>query len=232
MAFASLPEKILLLLLICASAAGFWIRFRRVLRIVLAAKPDAGFALGDLAPRLKNFIWEVLFQGKVIAQRPVAGVAHAFVFWGFLAFGLITLNHLAMGFGFPLFTRESVFGAVYYGFVAIFALLVACSISWLTFRRFVIRPIWLGKTVPESGIIAGLILTLMLTYLAALVQPETTLAGHLIWWAHTLALLVFLPLVAAHQAFASGAELGYHHPETRRLQRYPKAWREMKILDW
>jgi Fe-S oxidoreductase len=195
MAFASLPEKIVLLLLICASAAGFLVRFRRVLSIILAAKPDTGFAPGELLPRLKNFVWEVLFQGKVISQRPVAGVAHAFVFWGFLAFGLVTVNHIALGFGFPLISRESTFGQLYYGFVAIFAVLVACSISYLAVRRFILRPIWLGKVGPESGIIAGLILALMLTYLAALVLPETTLAGHLIWWVHTLALLIFLPLV-------------------------------------
>ena len=59
-----------------------------------------------------DFIWEVLFQGKVIVQRPVAGAAHAFVFWGFLAFGLITVNHIASGFGLPLLSRESGFGKV------------------------------------------------------------------------------------------------------------------------
>ena len=44
-------------------------------------------------------------------------------------------------------------------------------------RRFVLSPIWLGKVSPESGIIAGLILALMLTYLAGLLFPETTLGG-------------------------------------------------------
>jgi Fe-S oxidoreductase len=195
MAFASLPEKIVLALFIGASLAGFWIRFRRVLGIVMAARPDAGFELGNLAPRLRDFVWEVLFQGKIIVQRPLAGAAHAFVFWGFLAFGLITLNHFATGFGLPLLSRESAFGRAYFGAVAVFAVLVAVSISYLAFRRFLLRPLWLGKVSPESGIIAALILTLMLTYLAGMVQPETTPAGHAIWWLHTLALLVFLPLV-------------------------------------
>jgi Fe-S oxidoreductase len=200
MAFASLSEKILFALLIGASLLAFSLRFRRVLRIVLAGRPDsgfelAGFELESLAPRLRDFVWEVLFQGKVIVQRPVAGVAHAFVFWGFLAFGLITVNHVATGFGFPLLSRESGFGKVYFGLVALFASAVAVSISYLALRRFVLKPVWLGKVSPESGIIAGLILTLMLTYLAALLLPETTPAGHAIWWLHTLALLVFLPLV-------------------------------------
>jgi hypothetical protein len=37
----------------------------------------------------------------VIRCRPLPGIAHAFVFWGFCAFALVTANHLAMGFGFP-----------------------------------------------------------------------------------------------------------------------------------
>ena len=35
----------------------------------------------------------------------------------------------------------------------------------------------------------------MITYLAGMLCPETTLAGHAIWWLHTLALLIFLPLI-------------------------------------
>ena len=52
-----------------------------------------------LGPRIRQFLWEVMLQGKVIEQRPLPGLAHAFVFWGFLAFALITLNHIAAGFG-------------------------------------------------------------------------------------------------------------------------------------
>ena len=195
MPFPSIPEKILLLLIIAASLTGFLSRFGKVARIIQAAKSDPAFSLGSLAPRLKTFLWEVLFQGKVIQQRPVAGLAHAFVFWGFLAFGLVTLNHLATGFGFPLLPRENPVVQAYFAFVGLFAVMVAISISHLGIRRFVFRPAFLGPVKPESGFIALLILTLMLTYLVALAIPENSLAGRLTWWLHTLALLVFLPLV-------------------------------------
>src|ERR1017187_1253082 len=112
--------KILLAVLICASLAGFWLRFRPVVKIIAAAKPDADFRLGSLAPRLRTFVWEVLFQGKVIAQRPLAGAAHAFVFWGFCAFALVTVNHFAAGLGVPLLSRDTAFGRAYFGFVALF----------------------------------------------------------------------------------------------------------------
>jgi Fe-S oxidoreductase len=195
MPFPSLPEKILLAILICLSAAGFWYRFRRVVRLVAAAKPDADFELHPLTRRIREFVSEVLLQTKVIRQRPAAGIAHAFVFWGFCAFALITLNHLATGFGLPLFSRYGGFGLLYFRFVAIFAAAVAVSIAFLAARRFIARPIWLGKVSPESGIIAGLIFLLMATYLAALATPEDGAAARALWWTHTLALLVFLPLV-------------------------------------
>ena len=195
MAFATLPEKIVLVLLICASLGGFWFRFRRVVRIVAAAKPDAAFHLGSLAPRVRTFVFEVLLQSKVIQQRPIAGAAHAFVFWGFLAFSLITLNHFATGFGFPLLSRDGGFGRAWFGLAALFAVAVAISISYLAARRFIARPVWFGKVAPESGIIAALIFILMATYLAELAQPETSLTAHIMWWLHTLALLAFLPLI-------------------------------------
>ena len=66
MEFPSIPEKILLFLIICASLAGFARRFLPVVRIIQAAKTDPDFSLGSILPRLRTFIWEVLFQGKVI----------------------------------------------------------------------------------------------------------------------------------------------------------------------
>jgi Fe-S oxidoreductase len=191
MPFPTPAEKILLAILICLSVAGFWRRFRKVVRIVSHAKPDTDFNPGSLYSRTRKFAVEVLLQEKVISQRPIAGLAHAFVFWGFCAFALITINHIATGFGFPLISRYSGFGLLYFGFVALFAVSVSVSITYLAARRFIARPIWLGKVSPESGIIAGLIFILMITYLAALASPES----RTLWWAHTLALLIFLPLV-------------------------------------
>jgi len=191
----NLPEKLVLAILIGLSVAGFWYRFRRVVRVISAARPDPSFSVGNLARRTRTFVWEVLLQGKVIQQRPAAGLAHAFVFWGFCAFALITANHIATGFGVPILSRTSGFGRIYFGFVALFAVAVAISILYLAVRRFILRPVWLGKVSPESGVIAGLIFLLMVTYLAGLSVSDTGAAGRGIWWTHTLALLVFLPLV-------------------------------------
>ncbi len=182
-------------MLLLASAAAFWLRFRRVVRVLRAAKPDAGFSLGPIAPRVWEFIGEVLLQRKVIAQRPAAGIAHALVFWGFCAFALVTVDHIATGFGMSFLSHDSGFGRAYFGFAALFAIAVAVSITALAIRRFGEQPVWLGKISPESGVIAALIFLLMLTYLSGLTLGETSAAGHAMWWAHTLLLLVFLPLI-------------------------------------
>ncbi|HEX4757865.1 MAG TPA: [Fe-S]-binding protein, partial [Terracidiphilus sp.] len=82
----SLAEKLLFAALAFTSAYAFWHRFSVVLRKILQSKKDPGFHLFPLAPRIRDFVLEVLLQAKVIRQRPAAGLAHAFVFWAFCAF--------------------------------------------------------------------------------------------------------------------------------------------------
>jgi Fe-S oxidoreductase len=191
-------EMAVLAVLILVSSGLFWRRFRRVVGILRRARANADFQLRPLTPRLRQFLWEVALQGKVIRGRPLPGLAHAFVFWGFCAFALITVNHLAGGFGAAVVTGSSAFGRAWFYFVAVFAVAVAVSISALFVRRFFVRPLWLGALSPESGVIAGLIFLLMATYLAGvpgLGFAENSAAARINWWLHTLTLLAFLPLV-------------------------------------
>jgi Fe-S oxidoreductase len=194
MSDASWTERILLIGLMIASLALFARRFERVWRRVRRARATPDFTLQPLGPRLWQFVAEVGLQSKVIAQRPLPGLAHAFVFWGFCFFALITLNHLASAFG-GAFLDRSGFGRFYFGFVAVWAVAVAVSIAALLVRRFVARPGWLGKVSPESGVIGLFIFILMVTYLAGLWFGEGTTGGRWSWWLHTLTLLAFLPLI-------------------------------------
>jgi len=184
-------ETAILAVLMLLSFWGFWRRFGPVVRIIRGARNEPGFQLSPIAPRVGKFIWEVMLQGKVIRDRPLPGIAHALVFWGFCAFVLVTLNHLALGFGLTLIPRDSAFGRAYFGFVAVFAAAVAVSIAGLAARRFLAQPKWLGKVSPESGYIALLIFVLMVTYLADYAFEP----GAWNWWIHTLALLIFMPLI-------------------------------------
>jgi Fe-S oxidoreductase len=167
----------LVVVCVAASAALFFWRFGPILRTILRSKKDADFSLQPIGRRVWDFVWEVLCQAKVIKQRPLPGLAHAFVFWGFLS-------------------PASYIGNFYFLFAAAWALLVAVSIAALFVRRFFVRPVWLGKKVSyESGFIAFLIFLLMVTYLAAFFVDEGGTAVKALWWIHTLSLLVFLPLI-------------------------------------
>jgi Fe-S oxidoreductase len=197
----SLVEIVIFLVLVAASAYGFWWRFGKVVRKIQAARPDPGFSLQPLGKRIWDFFSEVLLQSKVIQQRPLPGIAHAFVFWGFCAFALVTLNHCATGIGFPFLSRDGWFGHIYFYLAAAFAVCVAISITGLFIRRFFVRPIWLfrketgGNVSWESGVIAFLIFNLMITYLATLLPDINVTDTKLLWWAHTLTLLIFMPLI-------------------------------------
>ena len=189
-------ETIAVLVLLTASVYAFWRRFGPVIWTIRRSKPDANYRLQPLYPRVWQFVWEVLLQGKVIRERPLPGIAHAFVFWGFCAFALITVAHFAEGVGLHLLPPDYIVVQGYRYFVALFAVAVAISILGLAFRRLVVRPIWLGPKVSlESGFIALLIFTLMVTYLFTFVTVEGSATARVNWWAHTLALLIFLPLI-------------------------------------
>ncbi len=192
----SLVEKLLFAAMVAASGYLFWRRFGVVLNKILKSKKDPSFRLFPLGKRVWDFFWEVLCQAKVIRERPLPGLAHALVFWTFLAFAVVTLNHCAVGLGIGFLTSTGPIGRWYFYFAAAFALACAVGIAGLFIRRFLVRPKWLGEKLSwESGFIAFLIFALMATYLAAFTVADTSLAARILWWAHTLALLTFLPLI-------------------------------------
>ncbi|HEY1987635.1 MAG TPA: (Fe-S)-binding protein [Terracidiphilus sp.] len=192
----SIWEKLLFAALAVTSGALFWRRFGPILERILKSKKDPGFHLAPIGRRVWDFFSEVLCQSKVIQQRPLPGLAHAFVFWGFCAFALVTLNHAAVGFGIGFLSPNGWVGRFYFYFAAAFAVTCAIGILGLFIRRFLVRPRWLGQKLSyESGFIAFLIFALMATYLAAFFTTDGTVAARALWWMHTLALLVFLPLI-------------------------------------
>ncbi len=189
-------EKLLLVTLIVASGVLFWRRFGPILKRILKSKKDPNFSLSPIGKRVWDFFWEVLCQAKVIRERPLPGLAHAFVFWGFCAFAIVTLNHLVVGFGAGFLDPKRLIGRFYFYLAAAFAVACAAGILGLFFRRFFVRPRWLGDKVSyESGVIALLIFLLMATYLASFAVTDASPVARILWWAHTLSLLIFLPII-------------------------------------
>jgi len=188
-------ERFVLLALGILSVALFLHQATAIARRILAARRDANFTLAPLAPRCARLFFDVLLQRKVIRERPWVGLAHAFVFWAFCAFALVTLNHLALALHAEFLDPRGA-GRVLFFLAALFAVACLVAIAGLTLRRFVLRPRWLGAqpSIGSAGV-AFLIAALMVTYLAAFYVAEGSAAAHAIWWLHTLALLAFLPLI-------------------------------------
>lgn len=149
---------------------------------------------GPLGKRLWRTFLEVVLQSRVVRDRPVVGILHALVVWGFAAFGWVSLKHLSLGIR---GLEHAEIAAGFYGaFAAAWAIAVLSGIVALSFRRFVLRPKALGGLSATSGLVAILICLLMATYLLGWKTfhvPST--AWRINWWVHTLTFLALLVVI-------------------------------------
>lgn len=170
-------------------------------RVRLIAAAPATFNVDDAGSRIGRWLADVLFQRKTIVERPVAGLAHALVFWGFLVFAGYTSIEFLHGLGIADLTGAAWFHA--YRLVMVpFATAVLVGILYLLVRRAFVRPVGLGDHVSaESIVIALFIASLMITFLLTFRFDETTAAGRLNWWIHMLVILAFMALIPASKHF-------------------------------
>src|SRR5262249_1525307 len=146
-----------------AGVAAFAIQVATRVRIV-AAGPNS-FSVADLPFRINRFLLDVVLQRRTIRERPAAGLMHAFVFWGFVAFAGYTSVEFLYGLGLAALTPPGWLESYRLGLVP-FASAVLAGILYLLVRRAFVRPIALGPRVSlESVVIALFIATLMITYL-------------------------------------------------------------------
>ncbi len=161
---------------------------------LMQAAPGA-WSFDALPQRLQRFVVEVVFQGKVIARKPWVGVAHLFVFWGFVAFGGYTLVETLHGLGLVDLTRTAGF-RIYMWLLVPFCVAVLAGIALLAIRRGLVRPRALGTPVSqESILIAGFIAVLMVTFLLDFFVLEGGVPGRINWWVHMLVIFTFLVLI-------------------------------------
>jgi Fe-S oxidoreductase len=172
-----------------------------LVRSRLIARAPGAFDASDLGPRIRTFVSEIVFQSRTIAARPVVGVAHLLVFWGFCAVGGYTLVEGLRGLGIVDLTDTAAFHAYRMALVP-FSVGVLAGIVLLAVRRGVLRPRALGATVSkESLLISGFIVILMVTFLVDAAEAHQNRAigavplERINWWAHMLVILGFTVLI-------------------------------------
>ncbi|MFQ6617031.1 MAG: (Fe-S)-binding protein, partial [Fidelibacterota bacterium] len=188
--FFSTAERVILIILTRAAASFFMFEVWRRLRIVIQGRGK--LPLDRVPSRLARVTREVLFHKRVVKGRTWTGLMHALVFWGFLVFALVTVDHFGAGFGSPLLSPRS---RQLYSFLVIpVSVLVMVGIAVLAYRRFILKPEALGKLSPSSGLVALFIFLLMATYLYGETGPPR-LVAKINWWVHSDLVLAFLVLI-------------------------------------
>jgi Fe-S oxidoreductase len=186
-------------LLFLGFAGAFAVQTATRVRLIAAAPNN--FSLDRIGFRVRRFLVDVLAQRRTIVERPAAGLAHALVFWGFLAFAGYTTIEFLYGFGIGDLTHTRAF-ELYRLVLTPFAVAVLAGIVYLLIRRAFMRPPGLGATVSAESIVIGLfIAALMITFLLTLWLPEDTFAGRANWWAHVSVILAFMALIPASKHF-------------------------------
>jgi len=188
-------ETLVFWLLTVVFAVVFFAQIAARLRLIRQAPPT--FSLDDVPSRVRRFLIDVIGQRKTVQERPLVGLAHAFVFWGFVAFGVFTVVEFLHGLGIVDLTGSGWFH-LYRVVLTPFAVAVLGGILLLLVRRIAFRPVALGGTVSaESVVIALFIATLMTTFLLSWRLEEASTTGRLNWWLHMTVILVFLALIPA-----------------------------------
>jgi Fe-S oxidoreductase len=142
-------------------------------------------------------ILEVILQTRVIANRPVVGVAHLLIFYGFVIFGLKSVTHVFNGFlgrehPIPLGPLDTV--------IDVISVLVLAAVIFMAIRRFFFMRDRLTHML-ESGVVLAMIGGLMVTYM---LERETFGVGlglvgtgaKVNWWIHFVILCSFPALIA------------------------------------
>ena len=123
-------------ILVALCLGSVWLFLKILNRRLFSVFPKHGGLPHDNIPkRLWRVFIEVLLQYRVVRDRPVVGILHAAVVWGFLAFAWVSARHLLLGL--RGLSRATGMRSWYGTFVAVWALAVLLAMIGLSFRRFV-----------------------------------------------------------------------------------------------
>jgi len=157
-------EKIIFVAATALAAALAFIEFLHKYRLISAGQKVQRLDRPWL--RLRQMLVKVFLQTPVIAQRPLTGFFHAFIFWGFLVFLGVTLNHVAEGFvaGLSLFGHGAINAMLLFA-ANLFAGLIILAVVYFFARRYIFRAKSLLRPSWQSLTVLCFIFTLMVSFI-------------------------------------------------------------------
>jgi Fe-S oxidoreductase len=158
---ASIPFYPLIVIPVAAAAFLFWRRARWHLAVLRTGRPlDRSDRIAERIAALGVFV----FGQKRLLQDPGPGIAHAFVFWGFIVLLATTGNYMTNGLVETILAWPigGFFWSVAIFFANLFIGLVLAAVVYYVVRRTVMRPPRLALT-RDAFVILSLIFLIVLT---------------------------------------------------------------------
>ena len=134
----SSTEKILFIIIASVAIGASFITFRKMFRAIGKGTQPINWkaVLSNYSKGLEVFI----SQNTLFKSRPVIGLIHAFVAWGFTLYLLVNVVDVLYGFipGFHFFP-DHIIGKAYRVFVDVFTVMVLLGVIYFLLRRFVLK---------------------------------------------------------------------------------------------
>jgi len=154
-----------------AIALGFFIqRLYLLIRLLKLGRPEN--RSDRLFYRFTSMLAITLTQWcslKSVNHKDLAGIGHAFMFWGLILFVINYLIFIGLGAGIGLFTilSSSAFETVFFSILDVAALLVILAMIWVIIKRYFIKPERLKRkeSIGEK-IIQPLLITVIVSLMA------------------------------------------------------------------
>jgi Fe-S oxidoreductase len=141
--YLSIPEYVIFWLLF-AVALGFFIqRFSLLIRLLKLGRTEN--RSDRFFYRLTSMLAVTLTQKcslKNVNRQDLAGIGHAFMFWGLGLFLIAYIVFIGLGSGFGLFPvlNNSAFGTLFFSILDVAGILIIIAMVWVVIKRYLLKP--------------------------------------------------------------------------------------------
>jgi Fe-S oxidoreductase/nitrate reductase gamma subunit len=155
------PMTVTFMLLLAGTGIAYSL-YNRFSLLTVAQGKD--WRLDRIFSRIKNMSTFAIGQKRLLFRDTKSGLMHSMIFWGFLVISLRTITFFGLGYNpdFSLPLMHTVFGTAYHFTLNLFLILVIAACCYGLYRRLVIQPKRLTKSL-EAQTILVVIMSLCLT---------------------------------------------------------------------